>query len=55
MAKTFTKQTREVVDYDLNMIDYFDDLTGDYVETVVIDIDNVNLPPLLLGPEDHPH
>jgi len=54
MAKTFTKQPREVVDYDINMLDYFDDLTADEVDTVVIENDNVTVPPLEVGPDAHP-
>ena len=54
MARTFTKQPAEVVDYDINMLDYFDDLTGDEVDTVVITVDSVTVPPLEIGPGTHP-
>lgn len=54
MAKTFTKQPAEVVDYDINMLDYFDDLTGDEVDTVVVTNDTVTVPPLEIGPGVHP-
>jgi hypothetical protein len=51
---SFTKQPREVVDYDLDMEDYFEDLTGDQVASVVVEIDTVTVPPLEAGPGTHP-
>jgi len=32
MAKVFEKQPSEIIDYFVNMIDYFEELEGDYVE-----------------------
>ena len=31
MSKTFTKQPREVVDYFIRMVEYFEELAGDFI------------------------
>lgn len=53
MAKTFTKQTREVFDYDTTMEDFFEGL-DDEIDSVTIEVDNISTPPLVIGPGVHP-
>lgn len=52
--KTFYKQPSEVVDYDIDMTDYFADLDDDQISTaggaVTVAVDNVTVPPLEIGP-----
>lgn len=51
MAKVFEKQPREVVDYDIEGGDYFDGIDDEW-DTVILEIDNVTVPPLEFGPGD---
>lgn len=55
MSKTFNKQSREVVDYDIDMTDYFEDLDdADQISNtgtpVTVEITPTTLSPLTLGP-----
>lgn len=54
MAETKTKQPREVVDYDIDMVEYFDDLGDDEVDTVTLEVSPVTVSPLVFGPGVHP-
>lgn len=49
MARTFTKQPREVTDYDIDSVEYFEGIDDEW-DTVVIEVDNVTVPPLEIGP-----
>jgi hypothetical protein len=50
--ETKAKQPREIVDYDINMEEYFEELDGDEVASVVLEVDNTTDPALELGPGD---
>jgi hypothetical protein len=47
--KTFYKQPSEVVDYDINSVDYFSGISDEWT-SAVISIDTVTVPPLEAGP-----
>lgn len=49
MAETFEKQPREIKDYDINSEDYFEGIDDQWA-SAVLEVDNVTVPPLELGP-----
>ena len=53
MTDRFKKQPTEVYDYEVDAEDYFEDLEGDTVASVVITVDNVTVPALEIGPGAH--
>jgi len=56
MAQTFTKQPSDVLDYDVDMSDWFAQVPGDDIERVevVINSDAEQVPALVAGPVPHP-
>lgn len=53
--KTFTKQPSEVLDYDVDLEEWFVDIPGDDIETVTVSVTGTNLAPdLVLGPDGQP-
>lgn len=53
---TFTKQPSEVLDYDIDMQSYLEEIDDEIsgVTPAVITVDNVTVPPLEIGPGSHP-
>ena len=49
MAERFYKQPTEVKDYDINSVDYFEDIDDEWASATFA-IDNVTVPPLEIGP-----
>lgn len=53
---TFTKQPRDVLDYDIDMAEWFASIPGDDIERVEVSIssDTEAVPTLVAGPLPHP-
>lgn len=56
MATTFTKQPADILDYDVDMADWFSSIPGDDIERVDISIASAaeTEPTLIAGPLPHP-
>lgn len=53
--KTFTKQPSEVLDYDIDMSDWFEDISGDDIQSVTVTVTGSGVAPdLVLGPDALP-
>lgn len=54
--KTFTKQPGDVLDYDVDMSDWFAGIPGDDIQSVAVSIstDTESAPTLVAGPLPHP-
>lgn len=53
MAIQFSKQPREVVDYDIDMTEYFEPLGSDEIVSALIEVDPTTSPVLEVGPGVH--
>ena len=53
---TFTKQPRDVLDYDVDMREWFESIPGDDIESVEVLITSASelVPTLIAGPSHHP-
>ena len=52
----FSKQPREVLDYDVDMSRFLADVPGDDIQSVQIIVESDESPPtLVIGPEPHPN
>jgi len=55
MSVTMKKQPSEVMDYDVDMIDFFSALPNDYITSVAVTIDATGATPdVVLGPGSQP-
>lgn len=50
--QTFTKQPSDVLDYDIDMSEWFEDMVGDDIQSVVVSASGTGIAPdLVLGPD----
>lgn len=56
MSHNFNKQSAEVLDYDIDLVDWFLDEPTDDIDSVVVTISSTqeDIPTLVLGPGAHP-
>jgi len=56
MASVFIKQPNDILDYDVDMADWFAGIPGDNIQSVEISIasDAEQVPTLIVGPQPHP-
>lgn len=53
--KTFEKQPSDVLDYDIDMSEWFEDMVGDDIQSVTVTVTGTGVAPdLILGPDSHP-
>jgi len=53
--QTFEKQPSEVLDYDIDMSEWFEDIGSDDIESVTVTVDGTGIAPsLVLGPDAFP-
>lgn len=53
--KSFIKQPSEVLDYDVDMTEWFESIPGDDIESVTITVTSIteDVPTLVIGPTPH--